>query len=176
MGCVVLCCLFLCVVSCMLRVACCVLCFSASLAQPASSPSQLCASVPLMPQRVFARHTPHPWTPKAGSPCKPDFLQIFIQTLVYECCRKSDDTFLRFASSASHIQRSAHKQPGQLSKVTQPACRRSQQPQGSGVLASRKCYVTCFFCYVTCFSPPKTVRTRYMNHKWTLRNKQQNVT
>ena len=142
MGCVVLCCLFLCVVSCMLRVACCVLCLSVSLAQPARSPSQLCASVPLMPQRVFARHTAHPWTPKAGSPCKPDFLPIFIQTLVYECWRKSDD-LARFSSSASHIQRSAHKQPGQLSKVTQPACRRSQQPQGSGVLASRKCYVTC---------------------------------
>ena len=93
MGCVVLCCLFLCVVSCMLRDACCVLCFSASLGQPASSPSQLCASVPLMPQRVFARHTAHPWTPKAGSPCKQDFLPIFIQTLVYECCRKSDDIF-----------------------------------------------------------------------------------
>ena len=94
---VVLCCVVFscvwCLVCCALRVVCCVLCFSASLAQPASSPSQLCASVPLMPQRVFARHTAHPWTPKAGSPCKPDFLPIFIQTLVYECCRKSDDIF-----------------------------------------------------------------------------------
>ena len=97
---VVLCCVVFscvwCLVCCALRVVCCVLCFSASLAQPASSPSQLCASVPLMPQRVFARHSAHPWTPKAGSPCKPDFLPIFIQTLVYECCRKSDDIFSDF--------------------------------------------------------------------------------